>query len=178
MPQVGMVESYETPLGFHRFADDFGEWAERSHDETPHHYSPVPYYLYCRSIELALKAFLLAKGLSKQQVASQRLGHSLASLLAQARTHGLHLLVCMEPTWEEEVARADKQYTNKDFEYFTVRFHLDRKPALTALRQFSHALRVGIRQVCVEAANGPPPANVASENAAFESKRRSRKGAA
>jgi hypothetical protein len=176
MPQVGTVESYETPLGFHRFACDFGAWAERSHDEASEHYSPVPYYLYCRSIELFLKAFLLAKGLSKQQVA--KLGHNLVALLVEARTQGLHSLVDVEPTWEKELARAGEQYTNKDFEYFTVRFHLDHKPALMTLRQLSRALQAGVKQVCVEAADGPPLPHVAAANAAFESKRRSRKGAA
>jgi len=178
MPQIGTVESYETPLGFHRFSCDFGEWAERAHNEPSDHYSPVPYYLYCRSIELALKAFLLARGLSKQDIASSRLGHSLMSLLTKAREHGLDSLVSVKPTWEQELARADDQYTKKDFEYFTVRFHLTHKPSPDILRELSRELRVSIRQACLDAADGPPPPHVATANAAFEAKRRRRKSAA
>lgn len=178
MPQVGMVESYETPLGFHRFACDFGAWAERSHAEAADHYSPVPYYLYCRSIELSLKAFLLAKGHSKQQLASPKLGHSLVALLAAARASGLEQFARIESTWEQELACADDQYIKKDFEYFTVRFHLDHKPSLTVLRQLTHTLTSGVKQVCMEAANGPAPQHVAAANAAFEAKRRSPKRAA
>jgi hypothetical protein len=173
-----MVESYETPLGFHRFACDFGSWGERAHDEASDHYSPVPYYLYCRSIELVLKAYLLARGLSKQEIASRRLGHGLMPLLAGARDHGLDALVQIESTWQRELARADDQYTKKDFEYFTVRFHVSDKPSLEALRQLSRALREATRQTCLDAADGPPAENVATANATFEAKRRRRNGAA
>ena len=173
MPQVGLVESYETPLGFYRFACEFRDWAERSHKETTDRYSPVPYYLYCRSIELALKAYLLAHGLSKREIAS----HSLLPLLAQARSLGLNSLINIEPTWETELARADDQYTKKDFEYFTVRFDVTHKPPLVTLRQLARALIGPIRQVCLDAAGKPPSEHVANENASFERKRRARKGA-
>jgi len=54
------------PLGFHRYASEFLRAAQdfRMNDG----FSPVPYYLVCRSIELALKAFLLAKGIPEGEV--------------------------------------------------------------------------------------------------------------
>ena len=178
MPTIGAIESYETPLGFHRFACEFGEWGRRAHEEHTDRFSPVPYYLYCRSIELALKAFLLAKGLSKPAIASSPLGHSLVSLHAKAQDLGLHSYVPIQPQWEQELRRADEQYTSKDFEYFTVRYHLTHKPALEDLHALSVALCAGVRSVCVEAADGPPSQEVAHANAAFEAKRRRRKSAA
>ena len=49
-----------SPLGFHKYATEFLA-ADTSYKQGLG-WSPVPYYLVCRTIELALKAFLLAKG--------------------------------------------------------------------------------------------------------------------
>jgi hypothetical protein len=51
-----------TPYGFYKYATDYffatDKWTTAVKDAG---YSPVPYFLYCRTIELGLKAFLLAK---------------------------------------------------------------------------------------------------------------------
>jgi hypothetical protein len=49
-----------SPLGFHRYASEFLRAAQGF--KINDGFSPVPYYLICRSTELSLKAFLLAKG--------------------------------------------------------------------------------------------------------------------
>jgi hypothetical protein len=172
------VESYETPLGFHRFACDFGEWAERAHDHKTEFFSPVPYYLYCRSIELALKAFLLARGATKPEIASKKLGHNLLPLLAKAKELGLGSAIGVLPEWEHELEQADKLYADKAFEYFHVGTVLARRPSLDVLRQFSKALRAAVRQACLDAADGPPPPHVAEANAKFSRRRRRGKRAA
>jgi hypothetical protein len=46
-------------------------------------YSPVPYFLYCRSLELVLKAYLLARGVSKGNL--NKFGHDLLKLVEEAR---------------------------------------------------------------------------------------------
>ena len=56
------------PLGFYHLAEDFYRAAVHSAEESEHfprlHYKLVLYHLHTHSIELALKAFLRAKGLS------------------------------------------------------------------------------------------------------------------
>ena len=178
MASIGLVESYETRLGFHRFACDFAKWAERSHEEPEDPDSPVPYYLYCRSIELVLKAYLLSQGVSKPVIASARLGHSLTKLFSSALDLGLEGLVVVGPKWKTELALADERYSSKDFEYFTVRFHFDERPGLDSLRAISAALRAAIKKPCLDAASGPPSPEVAAKNAEFERKRRRKKSVA
>jgi hypothetical protein len=49
-----------TPYGTYHYASAFRRAAEVV-EEPPDRYSPGPYFLYGHAIELALKAFLLAK---------------------------------------------------------------------------------------------------------------------
>jgi len=48
-----------SPFGFFHYGKEFFDAAKGF--KHPAHYSPVPYFLYCRSIELVLKAFLLGR---------------------------------------------------------------------------------------------------------------------
>ena len=58
--KLGSIKINMTPFGFHKYASDYLDTANKWTGET--HYSPVPYFLYCRTIELGLKGYLLAKG--------------------------------------------------------------------------------------------------------------------
>lgn len=53
------------PVGFVLYAEEFLEAAcaipEHSQARGSRRFTPVPFYLFCRALELALKAFLLAK---------------------------------------------------------------------------------------------------------------------
>jgi hypothetical protein len=71
-----------SPLGFHRYASEFLRAAQGF--KINDGFSPVPYYLICRSMELALKAFLLAKGLPKKKLKERNLGHDLEKVLNKA----------------------------------------------------------------------------------------------
>lgn len=51
----------------------------------------VPYYLYVHSIELALKAFLRAKGIEKAKLSTRRYGHNLESLLRKCIQRGMRV---------------------------------------------------------------------------------------
>lgn len=75
------------PLGFHRYASDFLRAAASV--EMMDGFNPVPYYLYCHSLELILKAFLLAKGVPLDDLKGNSLGHDLIRILRRARSLGL-----------------------------------------------------------------------------------------
>lgn len=49
----------------------------------------VPYYLYTHCLELALKAFLRANGVSKKELASRKYGHDLVKLLDGCVSRGM-----------------------------------------------------------------------------------------
>ncbi len=101
-----------SPLGFHRYASEFLRAADSF--ECGDGFSPVPYYLRCRVIELALKAFLLAKGFPKNDL-KNRLGHNLEKALNSATQHGLQSEVAIKPKEEEEIKKANVYYADKGF---------------------------------------------------------------
>ncbi len=69
-----------TPFGFYHYGKEFFDAAVGFKQSTK--YSPVSYYLYCHSIELFLKAFLLVKGVSKKELKnSKNYGHNLEKIL-------------------------------------------------------------------------------------------------
>ena len=80
-------------------------------------FSPVPYYLYSLSLELALKAFLLAKGRTRKEL-KEKLGHNLAALLATAEQERLADHVPVSPDIRHQVALANDYYQTRALEYF------------------------------------------------------------
>jgi len=106
------------PVAFQRYAAEF---LQAAHDlRVDNNYSLVPAFLVCRSLELGLKAFCLAKG-DKQTDFKKRdgVGHSLVAAFHRANRHGLSSFVVL--SWEEEaeLTKADKFYSTKGFEYLT-----------------------------------------------------------
>jgi len=102
-----------SPFGFHRYATEFFAAAHAFTSRA--RFSPVPYYLYCRSAELLLKAFLLAKGDEVKSV-KDTLGHDLVKALHEARQRGLNDIVTITERQEEELRKANAYYVSKGFE--------------------------------------------------------------
>lgn len=138
-------------LGFHRFASEFLRTAGSF--ESAQAFSPVPYYLFCHSIELFLKAFLLTENVSKKYL-KQRLGHDLAKALEKAKELGLEQVIPITPEQERELQKASAYYKSKDFEYFEVINNLMGYPGLPDLRmleELASALAAGLESVCLSA---------------------------
>jgi hypothetical protein len=159
MPIVEMAISYETPLGFHRYASDFAWWAERARDRKTEFYTPTPYYLYCRALELTLKSYLLAKGVPKKRIKTRKLGHNLVALLDLATKLGIESYLSIKPTWRSHLTGANSFYESKEFEYFNVGnvFRIHDLPSLYVLHEFSSELLKATLSPCMDAAGGPPP---------------------
>ena len=111
---------YISPFGFFYYGKEFFNAAKGFKQSA--HYSPVPYFLYCRSIELVLKAFLLGKGVPKKDLPKKNLYcHDLGKILKKAQEMGLREFVKITPDQEKEILKANKYYdSNKGFEYFDV----------------------------------------------------------
>ena len=82
---VPPAEAQVSPLSFHRYASDFLQAALAF--PTREMYSPAPYYLHCRALELGLTAFALAKGWLVEDV-KQKLGRDLLHDLGKAKELG------------------------------------------------------------------------------------------
>ena len=133
-------------VGFLQYAADFAEAARRAPARRT--FSPVPYMLFCRSIELSLKAFLLAGGVGLDELASRDLGHNLVRLLARADHAGLQATVTLTARQRGHIKKAHVYYSDKGFEYFKVLaevFGRKQLPSLTVLAETAGLLHNHVR---------------------------------
>ena len=143
-----------TPFGFFHYGKEFLD-ATKGFVE-PLDYSPVPYYLYCHSIELFLKAFLLVKGVDKKDLKDMKeYGHDLEKILKKAQKLGLIELVKITPKQEKEIQIANKYYKYKGFEYLEVikagkGYQI--LPDLTVLKKVASELETNLKIVCLNLA--------------------------
>lgn len=100
---------------FRRFAEDFLS-AARAFLPPDTRFSPVPYFLACRSIELSLKCFLIAAGVERAEL--KRLGHDLEAALIRAEELGIETHLDVTPEERESLKNANAFYRHKEFEYF------------------------------------------------------------
>jgi hypothetical protein len=108
-----------SPFGFFHYGKEFLDAAKGFKQSA--YYSPAPYFLYCRSIELFLKAFLLAKGVPKKHLPKRNLyWHDLEKILKKAQDLSLSAFVKITPEQEKEISKANRYYAFKGFEYFEV----------------------------------------------------------
>ena len=136
-----------SPFGFHKYAEDYYLAAKRWRNSEK--YSPVPYFLYCRSIELELKAFLLAKGENVSWI-KEKLGHNLVRALIKAKQYSLDDFVKTSLVEENQIDIANGYYNSKGFEYFFVPNHaegLKKLPKLDVLQNYSEKLLKGIEEL-------------------------------
>ena len=156
VPQTANL--YLSPLGFHRYAAEFLK-AAKGFQKT-NTFSPVPYFLFSISIELALKAFLLAKNVSIASLISQ-IGHDLEKALAKAVELGLRDIVVISYHYEEELKKANCYYptkAGKGFEYFQVGKAVrgyPNLPSLDVLSEFASTLVSKLEPICFQAVDGP-----------------------
>jgi hypothetical protein len=102
------------PFGFHKYAIEYQLAANAI--TTEQSFSPVPYYLLCRSIELGLKAYLLTRGFSRSDL--KKIGHNLSKLLKISKRRGITKYCSFSQHEEEAIRRANVVYKSKAFEYY------------------------------------------------------------
>lgn len=145
--------AYLDPIGFWNYARHFLTAARSA--RTDKEFSPVPYYLYCHGLELALKAFVLARGGTQHQLKS-KIGHNLDRALRQAESKGLRDLVSLTQGETTQVQRANAYYDDKGFEYFTAHPAVTgypNLPELTLMDALLDRLLQGIELECAQAIN-------------------------
>jgi hypothetical protein len=136
-----------TPFGFHKYTSDYfiaaNNWTKNILKEG---YSPVPYFLYSRSIELGLKAYLLAK---KQSLTSViKCSHDLMKALNKAKLNSLDSFVNTSSDDEKHIILANNIYSEKGFEYFYIINHVSGKekfPNISVLHNYSEKLLKNIK---------------------------------
>jgi hypothetical protein len=114
--------SETTPFGLARFAHDYYDSARalesRDCKRVFSLVSPMPsLYLIGRSIELALKAYLLGNGLTLSKLRSKNFGHNLIACLKKANELGLESLVSFHPAERGALDLLNTLYASKQLEY-------------------------------------------------------------
>ena len=111
-----------TPIGLLRYASEYLDAAiivDDAEGEKPGYeiFAPVVVqYLIGHSIELSLKAFLLARGISLKEL-RVKYGHQLRELLDLACRHGLDEQVTLSSQERDAVLVLDDLYSSKELEY-------------------------------------------------------------
>ena len=144
---VGPIKLNLTPYGFHKYATDYLNSAENI--TKIHGYNPVPYFLTCRSIELGLKAYLLAKG-KKLNYVKNTVSHDLEKGLNFARSESLDEIVETTDIEKNQILIANNYYKSKSFEYFFVYRHvtgLKDLPDLVMLKKYATKLLTNIKRL-------------------------------
>ena len=119
---AGGIDANLSPDAFHRWATHY--YKCRHDFVSPHKFSPVPYFLLCRSIELELKSRHLER--RKQVEVKRAYGHHLTKAYAALPQSDQTLT----PDETAVLAQASVIYASKGFEYF------EPEDALTAYRRF------------------------------------------
>lgn len=154
--KVPPIVLHISPLGFHHYAAEFLRAATGL--QITADFSPVPYYLFSRSIELALKAFLLAKGFPKRKLKHRSIGHDLEKALKKAVSLGLHDIVVISSRHTDELKKANNYYASKGFEYFKVVKAVTgyrNLPDLAVLSDLASILVSKLEPICFQATDGP-----------------------
>ena len=122
--QVGAIDANLAPDAFRRWANHYYECKQQF--SPPHSFSPVPYFLLCRAIELGIKAKHLSR-LTQKQV-KKRFGHNLVK--AYNALDPVHQILSSA---EVDILRqASDIYDPKGFEYF------EPEDALTGFRRYPY----------------------------------------
>ncbi len=135
-----------SPYGFFRYGADFLKAGDAFKTEGEK-FSPVPYYLYSRSIELFLKAFLLANDVSKEKL-KDKYRHNLEKILKGAKSFNIIGVVEITPEEEKEIAKANAYYASKGFEYFELKTAMKgypNLPDLDILKELSSKLQENLK---------------------------------
>ena len=103
------------------------------------------YYLYAHALELGLKAFLLAKGLSKEELKGHKFGHKLQPLWDACIQNGLQLTktdVCVQSLIEVLALYA------KGFEFRYIEIGFQQRPALIDIKSVMANIMSAVKPHC------------------------------
>lgn len=137
------------PVGFHQYAVEY-QLATKA-IPLGRSISPIPYYLLCRSLELGLKAYLLSKGFSQDEL--KKIGHNLSKLLNVSKREGIDQFYSLSKDEVEAIRRANVVYKSKAFEYFDLSRILSdfrNLPELDKLATITDNVLTSIKQECID----------------------------
>ena len=131
-------------MGFWRFSRDYLRAAKAVEAASDDSVSFPALYLYGLTIELALKAFLLKRGLTLQKV--KGFSHRLHEILLEARSRKLGLEVKLSQNDVRVIRLLDVIYSNHELRYIVT--GTVRVPPLTEVAAIADRLVRGLESYC------------------------------
>lgn len=112
-----MTVTRTTAAGLWRFSKEYLHAASLVSKANNGDFSHPAHFLFGRSIELVLKAFLIARGVPYCKLRNRPFCHSLANLLKEARRRRLGLECKLSTKEVETIVMLDSEYSSKRHEY-------------------------------------------------------------
>ena len=144
-----------TPLAFQIYAMEFCD-AGSELPKTDGGFPRPVFFLFCRSIELSLKSFLNASGLSVTELSTSPYAHRLSALLSKAETLKLFETVPITEVDRDIIIEAEPYYAEKLFEYPSIPEAgraFKGAPDLRQLESTARVLAEGLKNFAMEATN-------------------------
>jgi hypothetical protein len=118
---------------------------------SPGFYSYVPLhsvlFLYYRSIELALKSYLLADGMAIIELRdAKRFGHKIDRLYSEAQSRGISTILTLTKEEEYVLLSMARYYSNKSYEY-PEHVWVKNKPPVGLLRELCRKIVFSVEGV-------------------------------
>lgn len=115
---AGGIDANLAPDAFHRWATHY--YKCKQDFVGPHKFSPVPYFLLCRAIELQIKSLHLKR--TPQDEVKRKFGHDLLKAYRALSKTEMRL----NETELNVLTKANEIYSGKGFEYFVPEDALNR----------------------------------------------------
>ena len=139
-----------TSSGLWRFARDYAVAADAAQKAAGDRFSHPVYFLHGRSIELALKAFLVARGTPYKTLKFRPYGHDIMMLLKEARRRRLGQFVKLGRAELLSLKHLNDEYSAKNYEYIVTGSFV--APGLIGLTLITWSLVTSLERFCINAA--------------------------
>ena len=139
-----------TSAGLWRFSRDYLHAGSLVAKESGGKFSHPAHFLFGRSIELVLKAFLVARGVPYSKLRNAPYGHNLHNLLLEARRRRLGNECKLSKSQLQSITLLNEQYCSKKLEYIVTGFIT--VPSATSLLLTVTSLVTSLESYCINAA--------------------------
>lgn len=112
------MNANHSPEGFFVYASSYKRAAESLMDQDESQLLVPTLYLLTHSLELALKSYLLSKGVASGTLAKKPYRHNVAYCLSQTEQQGLFCSTSITDSQRDAVASASAMFDKKELSYF------------------------------------------------------------
>ena len=121
-------------------------------------FDPVPYQLYCQSLELHLKSFIWLNEKCGKNKLKNKYGHNIEKLWEHSKVRGINQFITITPLREQVISLVGPYYKDKKFCYLDIDMiydgykNLKKEPkSLQTLKRLTTQLGISLREPILNA---------------------------